>query len=329
MYWSGAPADLVGDLHLPERTFTVMGKFLSWPDAMPTLPSWELPNSELWAPDVRKVGATYVMWFSGLDRGHTLSTGVAAQCIGVATSTSPTGPFTADSPDLTDCQASGHGDIDPRTFVAPDGQEWLYWKNDGNAVPTMDLVGNIHIYAQRLATDGQTLVGSPSVLLTNDLPWEGGLIEAPDMVHVGNRHLLFFAGNSSNGVANGIGLALCKEPGGPCSSPYSGPRFGSNLQGAGPGEETVYNQNGITWMLYTPHGVYYPLALPEARRRAHSLHADGDALHRRPPGNGAWCDGWKGRASRLALTRAARGAACSSVQDRSGGIRSMPARTPF
>ena len=261
MYSSGAPAT-VGDLHLPERTFTVMGKFLSLRDAMPILPSWVLPNSELWAPDVRKVGATYVMWFSGLDRGYILSTGVAAQCIGVATSTSPTGPFTAHSPNPTICQASGHGDIDPRTFVAPDGQEWLYWKNDGNAVPTMDLVGNIHIYAQRLATDGQTLVGSPSVLLTNDLPWEGGLIEAPDMVHVGNRYLLFFAGNSSDGVANGIGLALCKEPGGPCSSPYSGPWFGSNLQGAGPGEETVYNQNGITWMLYTPHGLYYPLALP-------------------------------------------------------------------
>jgi hypothetical protein len=260
MYSSGAPAS-VGDLHLPERTFTVMGKFLSLRDAMPTLPSWSVPDTELWSPDVRKVGGTYVMWFSGLDRSYMLLPGVFAWCIGVATATSPTGPFTSHSLTPTICQTSEHGDIDPRTFVAPDGQEWLYWKNDGNAL-AMGLVASTHIYAQRLANDGQTLIGSTSVLLTNDLPWEGGLIEAPDMVHVGNRYLLFFAGNSSDGDANGIGLALCKEPGGPCTSPYSGPWFGSNVQGAGPGEETVYDQNGITWMLYTPHGLYYPLALP-------------------------------------------------------------------
>jgi hypothetical protein len=260
MYSSGAVG--LGQPHLPERTFTVMGTFLSSRDAMPTLPTWVEPNSGLWSPDVRKVGKTYVMWFSGLDRGYILSTRVAAQCIGVATSTSPTGPFTSHSPTPTICQTSGHGDIDPRTLVAPNGQEWLYWKNDGNAVATMDPVGSVHIYAQRLATDGQTLVGSTSVLLTNDLSWDGGLIEAPDMVHVGNRYLLFFSGNSTWGDDSGIGLALCKGPSGPCTSPYSGPWLGSNVQGAGPNEETVYTQNGITWMLYTPHGLYYPLALP-------------------------------------------------------------------
>ena len=302
-----------------------MGKFLSLRDAMPILPSWVEPNSELWAPDVRKVGATYVMWFSGLDRGYILSTGVAAQCIGVATSTSPTGPFTSHSPNPTICQTSGHGDIDPRTFVAPDGQEWLYWKNDGNAV-AMGLVVNTHIYAQRLATDGQTLIGSPSVLLTNDLPWEGGLIEAPDMVHVGNRYLLFFAGNSSDGVANGIGLALCKGRAGraPRRTPGRGsdpiPRRWTRRR------DRLQAERHHLDALH-PARALLPLGSPEARRRAHSLHPDGDALHRRPPGNGAWCDGWKGRASRLALTGAARGAL--SVVQATGGIRSMPARTPF
>lgn len=256
MYSSG-----VGWLHLPERTFLVMGKFLSLRDAMPTLPSWVEPNSELWSPDVRKVGKTYVMWFSGLGRNYMLSPGVPAQCIGDATSTSPTGPFTSHSLVPTICQTSGHGDIDPRTFVAPNGQEWLYWKNDGNAL-AMGKAVSTHIYAQRLATDGQTLIGPTSVLLTSGLPWEAGLIEAPDLVHVGDRYLLFFAGNSSAGDDNGIGLALCKEPGGPCTSPYAGPWLGSNAQGAGPGEESVYTQNGITWMLYTPHGLYYSLAVP-------------------------------------------------------------------
>jgi len=259
MYSSGGGGN--GSPHLPERTFVVMGHFLSLRDAMPTLPSWVKPNTGLWSPDVRKVGNTYVMWFSGLYQGYLLSTGVPAQCIGTATSTSPTGPFTSHSLTPTICQTSEYGDIDPRTLVAPNGQEWLYWKNDGNAV-VADLAPT-RIYAQRLGANGQTPIGPTSVLLSNDLPWEGELIEAPDMVHADNRYLLFFSGNVSWGYQNGIGLALCKGPGGPCTSPYAGPWLGSNVQGAGPGEETVYTQNGMTWMLYTPHGLYYPFAFPQ------------------------------------------------------------------
>jgi hypothetical protein len=259
MYSSGLRG--VGQMRLPERTFVVMGKFRTLSDAMPMLPQWVEPDTALWSPDVRKVGKTYVMWFSGLHRGgFVLPTGVPLQCIGIATSASPTGPFTDHSVNPTICQTSEYGDIDPRTLVAPNGQEWLYWKNDGNAVPADSLP--TRIYAQRLASDGQTLLGSPSVLLSNDRPWEGNLIEAPQMVHVANRYLLFFTGNASVTEGSGIGLAFCKGPGGPCTSPYPGPWLGSNVQGAGPGEETTYTQNGITWMLYTPHSLYHPFALP-------------------------------------------------------------------
>ncbi|HEY6427297.1 MAG TPA: family 43 glycosylhydrolase [Acidimicrobiales bacterium] len=257
MYSSGPGG--VGQPHLPERTFTVLGQFLSLNDAMPTLPSWVEPNTGLWAPDVRHVGRNYVMWFTGKDRDDMLPTGAPAECIGLATSASPTGPFTSRSSTPAICQTSQYGDIDPRTLTTANGQQWLYWKNDGNA----DNSFPTRIYAQRLAADGQTRIGATSVLLANDLPWEGHLIEAPDMVQVGHRYLLFFAGNASWADDSGIGLALCKGPGGPCSSPYAGPWLGSNVQGAGPGEETVYSQNGITWMLYTPHGLYYFLALPE------------------------------------------------------------------
>ncbi len=252
MYSSGTDG---GGAHLPERTFIVMGKFLSLRDAMPTLPSWAAPNSGLWAPDVRKVGKTYVMWFSGRYEGNVLPNGNHPECIGVATSTSPTGPFASRSLNPIICQTSQYGDIDPRTFVAPNGQEWLYWKDEGNAVTTDPVTTNI--YARRLANNGQTLIGSTSVLLADDLPWEGGITEAPDMVHIGNRYLLFFST-----ADHGIGLGLCKSANGPCTSPYAGPWLGSNVQGAEPGEETVYSQNGVTWMLYTPHGLFYTLALP-------------------------------------------------------------------
>ncbi len=255
MYSSGRNG--IGYPHLPERTFSVMGDFGSPTDAVPDLPSWVKPNSGLWGPDVRKIGTTYVMWYSGVDQSDALPNGSLLRCIGVVTSTSPTGPFVSSSNAPAICQTSEYGDIDPRSFLASDGQEWLYWKNDGNA-------GGLttHIYARRLAPDGQTLIGPTYSLLTNDLPWEGHLIEAPDMIQVGHRYLLFFSGNSSGVEDSGIGLALCEGPSGPCTSPYPGPWLGSNTQGAGPGEETAYTQNGITWMLYTPNAVYYPFAFP-------------------------------------------------------------------
>jgi hypothetical protein len=256
MYSSGI--DGVGQLHMPERTFTVMGHFSFVRDAMPTLPAWVEPNTGLWSPDVRKVGNVYVMWFSGHDWLYRLPWGHMDECIGIATSASPTGPFVSPSHSPAICQVSEYGDIDPRTFVAPDGQEWIYWKSDGNAgsLPT-------HIYGQRLASDGRTLTGPTVSLLTNDLPWEGPVIEAPQMVHVGNRYLLFFSGNISEGSNSGVGLALCQGPGGPCTSRYAGPWLGSNIQGAGPDEQTNYTQNGVTWMLYTPNAIYYPFAYPK------------------------------------------------------------------
>ncbi len=299
MYSSGVGG--AGQLHIPERTFVVMGKFRSLTDAMPTMPPWVEPNSALWSPDVRKVGNTYVMWYSGLHRGgFVLPNGVPLQCIGLATSASPTGPFFDGSPTPAICQTSEYGDIDPRTLVAPDGQEWLYWKNDGNAVPAHSLT--THIYAQRLASNGQTMIGSPSVLLTNDRPWEGDLIEAPQMLHVDDRYLLFFTGNASVSEGSGIGLAFCKGPGGPCTSPYPGPWLGSNVQGSGPGEETTYTQNGITWMLYTPHSLYHAFALPRLVAARIAFTADGMPYIRGPPGNGARGNRRQGRRSRPALT---------------------------
>ncbi len=321
MYSSGIVD--VGQMHLPERTFNVMGKFLSLRDAVPTLPAWVEPNTALWSPDVRKVGKTYVMWFSGLDQDYMLAPGVLAQCIGVATSTSPTGPFTSHSPAPIICQTSGHGDIDPRTLVAPNGQEWLYWKNDGNAV-VMGRAVSTHIYAQRLAPDGQTLLGASSVLLTNDLPWEVDLIEAPDMVHVANRYLLFFSDDATWDDASGIGLALCKGPGGPCTSPYCRamariqcPRRGTRRR------DRLHAERHHLDALH-PARALLPLGSPEAGRRANSLHPDRDALHRQPPGNGARGDGWKGRASRLALTGLRKGTPSVLGQCRPEPIRVGP-----
>ena len=71
------------------------------------------------------------------------------------------------------------------------------------------------IYAQRLAEDGESLVGEPKVVLANDLDWEGHLIEGPWVTRQQGRYWLFYAGNDFSTPAYGIGVAVADHPLGP------------------------------------------------------------------------------------------------------------------
>jgi hypothetical protein len=224
-------------------------------DAMPDLPPWT--SGWLWAPDVRHVDGHYVMWFSAPDIHDVLLSGAAARCLGVAVSDSPLGPFTPGSAPAL-CQPAGS--IDPRTFVAPGGQLWLYWKADINAFwgqdQNPDGLGNMPtvLWAERLAPDDITLIGQPRQILVATEPWEHKLIEAPDMVYVDHRYYLFFSTNPSYQDSDGIAVAFCHGPAGPCDEPYQGPILGSDTLGLGPGEESLFTQAGATWLLYSPTG---------------------------------------------------------------------------
>ena len=51
------------------------------------------------------------------------------------------------------------------------------------------------IRAQRIAEDGRSLVGEDRIVLSNDLDWEGHLIEGPFVTCQDGRYWLFYAGN--------------------------------------------------------------------------------------------------------------------------------------
>ncbi len=161
------------------------------------------------------------------------------------------------------CQWSDFGDIDPRTFVDGD-QEYLLWKSDDNAGedPPTSTFQPTKLWSQKLAPDGTTLEGSPTELLVRNKSWEVPLVEAPDMIKRGGRYYLFFSGSASWFPQGGIGVAFCKSPSGPCRDVYKGPWLGSSLLGSGPDEETLFEQNGATWLLYAPQAVYHPLSYP-------------------------------------------------------------------
>jgi len=71
------------------------------------------------------------------------------------------------------------------------------------------------IRAQRIAEDGRSLVGENSIVLSNDLDWEGHLIEGPFVTRRQGRYWLFYAGNDFSTPAYGIGVAVADHPMGP------------------------------------------------------------------------------------------------------------------
>jgi beta-xylosidase len=218
-------------------------------DVLPVTPPWAIPTT-VWAPDVQHIGDQYVLYFTARVQDRPSPT----QCIGSATASSPLGPFTPVDQMLV-CQLDRLGSIDPRGFVDADGARWLHWKSDDNA----DIDGTSHtsIYAQRLSADGLSLVDQPTIILNADQPWEGRIVEMAQMFLENGRYWLFYSGNWYNQPVYGIGVASCAGPAGPCTKPYPRPILGSNAQGAGPGEQSLFTDAKGTWMVYAPLAVDY------------------------------------------------------------------------
>jgi len=88
-------------------------------------PSWTaagLKIGDFWAPELHKVNNEFRVYFVARHKGS------LELCIGVATSASPEGPFTAAPEPLLRGEK-----IDPHLYLE-DGTSYLLWKEDGNGV---------------------------------------------------------------------------------------------------------------------------------------------------------------------------------------------------
>ncbi len=211
------------------------------PDAMPTLPRWVKPG-RTWAPEVRTLipGRRYVAYFAAWDAEKN------TQAVGVATATSPAGPFTsADVRPLID-QADQGGAIDPSCFIDTDGARYLLWKNDGNSKGQ-----DTWLQIQRLSRDGMQLVGAPRKLLKQDQAWEGNLIEAPTLWKHGARYFLFYSANNYASCDYAMGYAVAPAIDGPYVKPRKNAWVGPTPDVCGPGgADIVSAKDGRTWMAY-------------------------------------------------------------------------------
>ncbi|MFY0529687.1 glycoside hydrolase family 43 protein [Archangium gephyra] len=211
-------------------------------DAMPVLPSWA-KSGLTWAPEVLRTPDGFVLYFTARHAASGL------QCVGAAASHDPRGPFTSPASEPLVCQYALGGTIDASPFRAPDGQLYLYFKNDGNN-PAFNKP--TEIFAQRLSPDGLSLAGEPVSLIRNDKPWEGRVVEAPTMIERGGAYVLFFSANhygwedTQRVSSYGIGYATCEGPLGPCADAPDNPFLASTSQPclSGPGHQTVFQSGG-------------------------------------------------------------------------------------
>ena len=134
----------------------------------------------------------------------------------------------------------------------------MIWKSDQNARSnTLDT----QIYSEPLSADGVRLVGQPTAIFGPDEPWQGHIVEAPQLVLEHGSYYLFYSGGWFN------------QPGTPSAPPAATdrsdpvttcppPLLGSNAQGQGPGEESVFANAAGFWLLYTPFSSTLPLPGP-------------------------------------------------------------------
>lgn len=208
-------------------------------DPLPALPSWASAGST-WAPSVIQVGASFVMWYTVHDPA------VGRQCLSVATSSTPAGPFSDTSAGPAVCQAATDGgSIDPDIVRTSTGQLDLVWKSDDNAIgqPT-------HLWGAPLAATGTALAGSPSLLLSEDAAWQSPSMEGPSVVAAGGLWYLFYGASSYASASSGVGYATSPTLLGTYTDrSRSGPWLGTTANAIGPQGPAVFTDSAGTQRL--------------------------------------------------------------------------------
>jgi beta-xylosidase len=214
-------------------------------DPLPVLPKWASAGLT-WAPGVMQRGGRYVMYYTV----HNPS--LRTQCISVATSTTPAGPFTDSSSGPLICQTANGGSIDPNPFVDPVSHNlYLLWKSDDNSLNTGQPT---RIWGQQMSADGLSLAArtSPQLLLAKSAPWQGSVIEGPTMIRSGGRYYLFYGANNYDTASSGIGYATSLSVlGGYTNWSILGPWLGTrgNAQGS-QGPAIFTDSSGATHMAF-------------------------------------------------------------------------------
>ena len=186
---------------------------------------------------VTKIDGQYVMYYTARSRQYRL------QCIGIATSDDIAGPYndTTTAPFL--CPNQLGGAIDPYQFQDMDGQRYLFYKSDGNAIGLTP-----HIWVQPLTIDGLMLFDEATQLIGPTASWEGSVVEAPsvNLCEHESQYCLFYSANNAYGPQYAVGLATASNVTGPYIKSAENPVLSSNMDGStyGPGGQSFVQSSG-------------------------------------------------------------------------------------
>jgi hypothetical protein len=215
--------------------------------ALPYTPSWEAPNTQT-SPGVFLYDKHWVMFYDATLAGHSQGTGY--DCISVATATTltPNHPaFTDNSRGPLICQGQFGGVLDPTPFINPStNKAYVLWKsNDGSSWQAS------HIWSQELNAAGTGVVGSPTLLLTNNtvrFPWESTL-DDPSMANANGRDFLMFSVGSYVSSSYAEAFASCRGPSGPCTQPAGKPFLTTYSHAYGPGGGSLFTDAAGNWWI--------------------------------------------------------------------------------
>jgi arabinoxylan arabinofuranohydrolase len=223
-----------------------------------TVASWSTfswASTAAWAPQAIPRNGNYYLYVP-------INNKSGATVIGVAVSTSPSGPYTdaIGQPLVTAGCSGGTGDIDPTVFIDDDGQAYLYF---GRSVP-----GYVKLNADMISYTGGVQCPTDSTQTFGPAPSGGSFPtqyeEGPwIMKHSGMYYLAYAA----NGIPESISYSTATAPGGPFT--YRGTimsAFGASFT----------NHTGIIDFSGHSYFFYHDGAL----QKGGSVPSNGDGYHR-------------------------------------------------
>ena len=150
-------------------------------DAMPQKPLWAARKQQFWAPHVLydEAARKFFLYYSVEPDSSD------GKCIGVATSVSPSGPFSDSGAPL----ACGEGieNIDPMAFDDPaSGKRLLYWGSGGHPIRVRELAADRLHFADEPARP---------VLFADEKEDYRSLVEGAWVIHRGGWYFLFYSGD--------------------------------------------------------------------------------------------------------------------------------------
>jgi beta-xylosidase len=212
-------------------------------DPLPQLPTWAIAGYT-WAPGVIQIGGRYIMYYTVRDAE------LGKQCISVATSATPAGPFVDTSAGPLICQTADGGSIDANPYLDPvSGNRYLIWKSDDNSIGQ-----RTHLWAQQLAPTGLSFApgSTPSLLLTESATWQYPTVEGPTMIRHGGRYYLFYGANNYDTASSAIGYATSSSLlGAYTNRSRAGPWLGTSGNAQGPQGPMIFTDaSGATRMAF-------------------------------------------------------------------------------